>query len=49
MALRDIWNFADCYQAGVFEGAMESFRVVGTVRVETLERPCDVNLHLEWE
>lgn len=46
--LRDIWNFADCYQAGVFEGAMESFLVEGTVQVVRMKRDCDVDLHLNW-
>ncbi len=48
MALRDVWNFADCYQAGVFEGAMQSFHVRGTVQVVRQKRPCDVDLQLEW-
>lgn len=48
LALREVWNFADCYQVGVFQGAMESFQVEGTVRAEPKGRPCDVDLHLEW-
>ncbi len=48
LALRDVWNFADCYQVGVFQGAMESFQVEGTVRAKPLGRPCDVDLHLTW-
>lgn len=49
VALRSIWNFADCYQVGVFEGAMESFLVQGTVRVVRKRSLCDVDLHLVWE
>jgi uncharacterized protein (TIGR02265 family) len=49
MVLRDIWNFADSYQVGVFEGAMESFLVEGTVRVVSKPRACDVDLLLNWE
>jgi hypothetical protein len=49
ISLRDVWNFADSYQAGVFEGAMESFRVRGTVEVVTKVRACDVDLILNWQ
>jgi hypothetical protein len=48
LEMRDIWNFADCYQAGVMEGAMVAYRVKGEVRVERLGRPCDVDLYLSW-
>lgn len=48
MALRDVWNFADTYQVGIIEGAMEVFRIEGTVRPQVLNRRCDVDLHLEW-
>lgn len=49
LEMRDIWNFADCYQVGVMEGAMVAYRVKGEVRAQKLSRPCDVNLHLRWE
>lgn len=47
--LRQIWNFTDTYQVGIFQGAMESFGLRGTVRPETKGRRCDVDLHLSWE
>lgn len=46
--LRDIWNFTDCYQVGVMEGAMKEFQVVGTVTPRLHRRRCDVDLLLEW-
>jgi uncharacterized protein (TIGR02265 family) len=49
LELRGVWNFPDTYQRGVLEGAMESFHARGTVRAEALARPCDANLHLNWE
>jgi len=49
LELRDIWNFADCYQVGVMEGAMVAYKVKGEVRAQKLSRPCDVDLHLRWE
>lgn len=47
--LRDVYNFADSYQAGVFEGAMECYQVDGTVTARPLARVCDVDLFLEWQ
>ncbi len=47
--LRSIWNFADTYQVGVMQGAMESLGVRGTVHAVMLGRRCDVDLILEWE
>jgi uncharacterized protein (TIGR02265 family) len=47
--LRDIYNFADSYQAGVFEGAMECYQIEGTVSARPLARVCDVDLFLEWK
>jgi uncharacterized protein (TIGR02265 family) len=49
LEFRDIWNFADCYQVGVMEGAMVAYRVKGEVTAQKLRRPCDVDLHLRWE
>lgn len=46
--LRDVWNFADCYQVGVFEGALIAFGAKGVVRCQRLRRPWDVDLYLEW-
>ncbi len=47
--LREIWNFGDSYQVGVFEGAMEHFGVRGSVRPLTVGRRCDVDLIVQWE
>jgi len=47
--LRQVWNFADSYQVGVMEAALEAYGKQGVVRVEKLGRCCDVNLHLAWE
>ncbi len=49
LEFRDVWNFADCYQVGVFEGAMSYYNVKGSVGLRTYPRPCDVDLLLEWE
>jgi len=47
--LREIWNFGNSYQVGVFEGAMESFGIRGSVRAVTLRRRCDVDLLMQWK
>lgn len=49
MCLRDVWNFADSYQVGVFEGAMECYLVSGTVEARRGAKICDVDLHMKWE
>lgn len=49
LEFRDVWNFSDCYQVGVFEGAMDYYDVKGTVTLRTYPRPCDVDLLLRWE
>lgn len=49
LEFRDVWNFCDCYQVGVFEGAMDYYDVKGTVTLRTHARPCDVDLLLRWE
>lgn len=48
LELRDVWNFGDTYQVGVFEGAMQTFGVEGSVRARRLKRRCDVDLLMEW-
>lgn len=48
LELREVWNFADCYQVGVMEGAMAAFRVKGTVVAKVGKRPCDVDLTMHW-
>ncbi|HYQ42044.1 MAG TPA: DUF2378 family protein [Polyangiaceae bacterium] len=47
--LREIWNFGNSYQVGVFEGAMAHFGVRGTVQPVTVGRRCDVDLIMHWE
>jgi hypothetical protein len=49
MCLRDVWNFADSYQVGVFEGAMECYLINGTVRPRPSPRICDIDLVMRWE
>lgn len=46
---RDVWNFCDCYQIGVFEGAMAHYKVNGSVTLRAYARPCDVDLLLRWD
>jgi len=48
LALRDVYNFADCFQAGIMEGAMELFLVEGTVVPQPKRRVCDVDLVMHW-
>ena len=47
--LREIWNFGNSYQVGVFEGAMEHFGVRGRVQAVNVGRRCDVDLLMHWE
>lgn len=47
--MRDVWNFTDCYQVGIFEGVLNVFGLRGRVWCEQLGRLCDANIHLEWE
>jgi uncharacterized protein (TIGR02265 family) len=47
--LREIWNFGDSYQVGVFEGAMKHFGVQGSVRPVRVGRRCDVDLIVQWK
>lgn len=44
---RDVWNFADCYQVGVVEGACQAFGADPRVRARVLSR-CDVDLLIRW-
>jgi len=46
--LREIWNFGNSYQVGVFEGAMEHFGVRGRVEAARVGRRCDVDLTMKW-
>jgi len=47
--LREIWNFGDSYQVGVFEGAMKHFGVRGSVQAVRVDRRCDVDLIMHWQ
>ena len=47
VALRDLWNFPDSYQVGVFEGAMETFGLRGDIRVR-VHSLADVDLLITW-
>ena len=47
--LREIWNFGNSYQVGVFEGAMKHFGVRGSVQGVRVGRRCDVDLIMHWE
>jgi uncharacterized protein (TIGR02265 family) len=49
LALRDIYNFADTYQVGIMEGAMETFLIEGTVVPRLQKRACDVDLVMQWK
>lgn len=49
LALRDVYNFADSYQVGIMEGAMETFLVEGTVVPRPQTRVCDVDLMMKWK
>ncbi len=46
--LRSIYNFVDSSQVGVFEGAMDAYRVKGRVLVRTVD-DTSADLLLEWE
>jgi uncharacterized protein (TIGR02265 family) len=48
LALRDVYNFADSFQLGVMEGAMEVFHIDGTVVARPKLRLCDVDLVMNW-
>jgi len=48
LALRGIYNFVDASQVGVFEGAMDAYRVKGRVLVRTLD-DTSADLLLQWE
>jgi uncharacterized protein (TIGR02265 family) len=49
LEFRDVWNFCDCYQLGVFEGAMAHYEVNGSVTLRAYPRPCDADLLLRWD
>lgn len=45
--LRNIWDWPDAWQVGLFEGGCLAFREVGTVRVR-LHSICDADLEIKW-
>jgi uncharacterized protein (TIGR02265 family) len=45
--LRGVWNFPDCYQIGVHEGALAWYKCEGRVDVR-IHSPCDVDLRIRW-
>jgi uncharacterized protein (TIGR02265 family) len=45
--LRSVWNFPDCYQVGVHEGALTWYEKNGSIELRTLS-PCDVDLRIRW-
>lgn len=44
---RGVWNFPECYQVGVIEGACRAFGADPRVRVRVLS-PCDVDMLVRW-
>ena len=46
--LRNLWNFPDSYQVGVFEGALIAVGVRGKVLVRVLSR-CDADFEVTWD
>ena len=48
IALRDVWDFPDVHEVGVFEGVLQAFKKSGRVLVRVLSM-CDVDLMLQWE
>jgi uncharacterized protein (TIGR02265 family) len=45
--LRSVWNFPDCYQIGVHEGALAWYARKGGVELR-VHSPCDVDLRIRW-
>jgi uncharacterized protein (TIGR02265 family) len=45
--LHNLWTFPDCYHVGVFEGAMEAFKVTGKVEIR-VHADSRVDLRLTW-
>ena len=44
---RGVWNFPECYQVGVIEGACRAFGADPRVRVRVLS-PCDIDMLVRW-
>ena len=47
LELRDVWNFAETYHAGVVEGLLDWCDVKGTVSPKVLSGG-DTDLHIDW-
>jgi uncharacterized protein (TIGR02265 family) len=45
--LRGVWGFTEAYHVGIWEGALETFGGVGSVRARVLG-PSDVDLEVVW-
>jgi len=45
--LRELWNFPDLHQVGIFEGAMSVCNVSGTIRVEPIDFG-SANFEITW-
>jgi uncharacterized protein (TIGR02265 family) len=45
--LRQVWNFVETFQVGLFEGAIEHFGHTGSVKLR-VHSPCDADYLLEW-
>jgi hypothetical protein len=45
--LRGVWNFPDCYQIGVHEGALAWYERDGRVDVR-VHSACDADLRIRW-
>src|SRR5690606_25096680 len=47
LAYRDVWNFAECYQVGVVEGACRALGAEPRIRA-CVRSACDVDLLVRW-
>lgn len=45
--LRNIWDWPDAWQVGLFEGGLLAFKETGTVRVRNRSM-CDADLQIQW-
>jgi uncharacterized protein (TIGR02265 family) len=45
--LRSVWPLTEAYQPGIWEGALEAFGAVGTVRTK-IHSACDIDLEVVW-
>lgn len=47
LEFRDVWNFPDCYQVGVVEGACRALGVDARIRTR-VHSACDVDMLVRW-